>query len=152
MLLFAIVSLVSGGCQLADHEIIVVPKNYEGYIVMIYGQENGIAEQYEGKSRLYNIPSNGVLLSQFSNNPGWSELPKFYNGLISKGNEIPFLVEFEKIPEDKICAFGGTSGVVNKDLAGNEVVRFKIYYVGNKNQIRQSIEKAEKLDITKLTE
>ena len=152
MILLAIISLLLGECQSPYHEIIVVPKSYVGYIVIIYGQEKGISEEFSGKSRLYNIPSNGILLTRFSNIHGWSELPKFYNGSILGSNEIPFVVEFENIPENQIYAFGGTSGVANKDLSGNEVVRFKHFYIGNKNQILKSIEKAEKLDIIKLTE
>jgi YD repeat-containing protein len=139
------------GCRSADNEVIVVPENYEGYVVIVYGQEHGTAEQYEGTSRLYNVPSTGILLTQFSNNPGWAELPKVYRGSITRENEIPFIASFEKIPEDKICAFGGTSGAANKDLAGDEVVRFKQLYVGSKSRIRQAIEEAEKLDIIGLT-
>lgn len=151
MFIFAIMSLLLG-CQSADHEIIIVPKNYEGYIVIIYDQKNGIEKQYIGRSRLYNIPSDGVLLTQFSNNPGWSALPKFYIDSMSGNNEIPFVENFENIPENRICAFGGASGSVNKDLAGNRIVRYKHYYVGNKNQIRQFIDIAEKIDIVELTE
>jgi len=31
-----------------------------------------------------------------------------------------------------MAAYGGSSGAVNKDHAGNEVVRFIEYYIGNK--------------------
>lgn len=53
-------------------EIIILPKNYSGEILIIYDQEDGRPSEYEGLSRIYRIPEDGVLSTQFIWNPGFS--------------------------------------------------------------------------------
>lgn len=149
MILFFLLTVIFS-CQTSDNEIVIVPRDYQGYALIIYGQTDGEDKEYRDGTRAYRIPSTGVLLTQFSNNPGWSEFPKFYYGSIAPENEIPFVAEFKNVPESEIVAFGGSVGGVNKDLAGKEVIRFKEYFIGNKSQIQKSVEAVEKLDLAEL--
>lgn len=149
MIKLLFILMISFGCQSAEHEIIIVPEGYTGYIIIIYGNSSGENKEYSNGSRVYNIPQNGILVSQFPNNPGWSGFPKFYYDSIALENEIPFISDFKDLHENEVTAFGGTTGGVNIDLKGNEIIRFKQYYIGNKSQILNSIDAAEKFDIRK---
>lgn len=152
MLLFIMLSIFTGCVQSSEETVIVVPEDYTGYILIVYNQEKGATEEYKDKTRVYRIPSNGVLLSQFSSNPGWSGFPKFYKGSIESGNEIPFTVEIDDVPPDRVSAFGGTTGGISRDLGGKEIVRYIKYYIGNQSQIRESIKELDNLDIIKLVD
>lgn len=147
-----ILSLMMYSCDTAEDAIFILPKNYTGYIVVIHGQKSSTKPKYEGKKRVYEIPANGILKTQFSNNPGWTNFPEFYYERVTTENKIPFTTEPADIPKDKIVAYGGTAGVANKDHEGKEVVRYVLYYIGNNAQIDTAYEAAEKLDILKLAE
>lgn len=149
MLLLYILSMFFG-CQISDHEIIIVPRDYRGYALIIYGQTDGADERYRNGSRVYDVPSNGILVTQFLSNPGWSEFPEFYYDSIAPENKISFVADFKNVPKSEVVAFGGSAGGANRDLAGKDVIRFKEYFIGNKLQIQKSVTEAEKLDIAKL--
>ncbi len=51
-------------------EKIYLPKNYIGWIYIVYNQKEGTKER-EGGYRVYNIPKNGILLTQYDINQGW---------------------------------------------------------------------------------
>ena len=42
-------------CNSGDKEVIVVPKNYKGYVVITYNQKNGVPAKYEDGKRIYEI-------------------------------------------------------------------------------------------------
>lgn len=152
IILMLISSLMMTSCDRGEREMIVVPQNYTGYIIIIFNQKKGVAPLYEGKNRVYEIPRNGILKTQFPGNPGWMEFPKFYYDKIAPQNEIPYKVDYKNIPADSTVGFGGSVGNANKDLAGKETVEFKQFYIGNKAQIDSAAEKGDKLDIIKLAE
>ena len=152
MLFLIVLSIFTGCGQSAEESVIVVPKDYSGYILIVYDQEKGSDKEYKDKTRVYRIPSSGVLLSKFSSNPGWSKFPKFYNGSIELENEISFIVEIDDVPSEKVSAFGGTTGGASRDLAGKEILRYIKYYIGNQSEVRESIKELDELDIIKLVD
>ncbi len=59
-----IISLLLFSCNNGDKEVVVLPENYKGYVVIIYNQENGDSAKYENGKRIYKIPLNGILKTQ----------------------------------------------------------------------------------------
>ena len=152
ILLRFILLIMIYSCNKTEDAIFIVPKNYTGYIIVITDQKTGEKPKNEGEKRVYYIPKNGILMTQFSNNSGWSNFPEFYYEKITPENKITFTFDPNAIPLNKIVAHGGTVGVVNKDNEGKNVIRYVQYYIGNKAQIDTAYEKAEKLDMLKLAE
>lgn len=152
-IIFALlIALFLFSCDRGENEIYIVPKNYTGYIIVIYGQKKGTEPAFEAKKRVYKIPSNGVLKTQFTGNFEWTNFPEFYYEQIAPENKIPFKSESKNIPTDSIVAYGGISGSANKDLAGKKVVHYTLFYIGNNAQIDKAYEASQKLDIIKFTE
>lgn len=152
ILVIVILAQSLSSCQTGEQEIVIVPTDYTGYIVIIHNQEHGNPIRYEGKKRVYEIPQSGILRTQFSGNYGWVGLTEFYYESIAQEKQIPFKVDADSLPSDSIVAFGGSTGKANKDLEGKETVEFKLFYVGTKEQIDKAYEEAEKLNIVKLAE
>lgn len=140
------------GCDRAEKEVIIVPKDFIGSVLIIYNHSDGAAPAYENGKRIYNVPANGILKTKFSPNPGWMEFPEFYYGNIAPENKIPFEADMKKLPLDHIVAFGGTAGSINKDSTGEKKIKVLIYYIGEKTQIDSSYQKMQTLDILKLSE
>ncbi len=152
MFISLIMSLMLLSCNNGDKEIIIVPKNYTGYIVIIYSQKNGKPIKYENGKRIYEIPSNGILKTQFKGNYGLRDFTEYYFEQVNPNNKIPSYVEFDKIPPNVVVGFIGANGNANKDYEGKQTVEYSFYYVGTKADIQKEIEQAEKLDIISLAQ
>lgn len=152
-ILLIIFSTLFYSCATGEKEAIVVPKDYKGYIVIIYNQKNGTPVKYKGEKRIYEIPENGILKTQFKPNDGLHEFTEYYNGRLDVKESIPSFVDFNELPNnDKVVGLKGANGSANKDYEGKETVEFSLYYVGTKENISQAIKQAEKLDILTLVE
>ena len=114
------------GCDTGEQEIIIAPRNYTGYIIVIFNQDDGQPVKYAGKKRVYEIPSDGVLKTQFNINNGWSDYPEFYYETINPENRLPskILSEIETLPTDTIVGFKGATGSIRKNNYNDERVRF----------------------------
>ena len=50
--------------------VYILPDNYQGNVCIIFNQPTGRASEYAGKTRIYRIPVNGLLRTQFESNHG----------------------------------------------------------------------------------
>jgi hypothetical protein len=48
-----------------SEDIFIIPENFKGTMVVIYDQENGAKKEFEKGKRVYRIPKDGVLKTQF---------------------------------------------------------------------------------------
>jgi hypothetical protein len=48
-----------------EGEIHLIPKGYEGPVIIVFNQKTGKPVKYENGSRVYEIPASGVLKTQF---------------------------------------------------------------------------------------
>lgn len=143
--------LMMVGCNRSgEQEVVVVPKNFKGYVIVIFNQKNGQPVKYDGKKRVYEIPSNGILKTQFNVNDGWRDFTEYYYGLIAPENKLPSFVDVEMIPKDKIVGFMGATGTVKKNSKGTERLEFSEFYIGTSLDIEKAKNTVEKMDIANL--
>ena len=140
------------GCNNGEREIIIVPSNFKGYILVIFDQKNGMSQSFHEGSRIYEIPQNGILKTQFSSNYGWRKPPEFYYDEIKKTNLLPSYLEEKKIPPNKRVALMGSNGNANKDYEGKETIEFAFFYIGTRTEIEELKRETQRLDIVKLAE
>lgn len=140
------------GCNFGDGNILIVPKNFKGYIVIIYDQKAGLLPKRHGNKTVYEIPDDGILKVQTEVNSGWREPNEYYYEKIAPENKLPSYDVAKEMPTGLTVGFEGAFGNANKDLAGNERIPFSLFYIGTKSEIEQYKDQAEKLDIVKLAE
>jgi hypothetical protein len=51
---------------LVEKEVYLLPDSYQGPVLVVFNQSNGMPRMYEGRSRVYDVPETGILLTQFS--------------------------------------------------------------------------------------
>ncbi len=115
VLLAQIVMSCSGN---KDGRIILIPKGYEGIVVIIYDVKDGAEKEYENGKQVFRIPVNGVLKTQFSLDATWVEsddINYFYeNGRRTEITRVDFPSE---IPSSTVQIIGEqvgvTSGIAN---------------------------------------
>ncbi len=141
------------GCdKKGEQEIIVVPKGFTGYILIIFNQKSGLPQRYEEGKRVYEVPSSGILKTQFRGNYGRREFPEYYYDKIEPNNKLSSYAEIKKVPTDTIVGFMGASGTVKKKAGDKEWLEFMEFYVGTQEKIRDAQEQIQKLDIPKIAD
>ena len=139
-------------CDIGEQEIIVVPKDYTGYVLVIFNQKDGIPTKYKGKKRVYEVPENGILKTQFAGNYGSVGFAEFYQGKIAPENKLPLFIEIDQAPKDRVIGSRGPTGTVQKSVDSEERIEFVEFYIGTRSQIIQAEQELEKLDIVKLAQ
>lgn len=133
-ILILFVVFTNFGCEKGESEIILVPDDFSGYILVLFNQQDGKPIKYKGNCRIYEIPKNGILKTKFESNDGWKKYPKFYYRSIDSINKIPSGINYKlnSIPMDTIIGFEGETG--STSTKDNRIL-FTIFYVGNKSKI-----------------
>lgn len=84
LLILHILLFLSCGDQ-AEDATILIPENYVGPVLVIYNQDDGAEKEYKDGKRVYRIPENGILETQFSANYGVQNNDYYY--VSSNGNK-----------------------------------------------------------------
>ena len=85
-----IYALVFGAYRMfnkAVPERVLIPRGYEGAVFIIYDQPNG-AEEFNGRNKIYRIPTSGILYSKFKESQGFDPERQIY--LYDGANTISF--------------------------------------------------------------
>lgn len=74
-----------------EPEIYLIPPNFKGWVVILFNQKDGTIPDYKEGSRIYRIPSSGILKTKFGSNTGEFGLNdvKFYFDGDSTRDMIP---------------------------------------------------------------
>jgi Family of unknown function (DUF6843) len=122
---FSLLFFFSSCINKAEPEIHLIPKGYKGPIIIIFEDKKGKPVKYENGKRIYEIPSDGVLGTQFKKQQGSiapGELKYYYYD--EKGQEeINYLQSTQGVTDSAIFVF-------SKELS-HSTVR---YLVGKPNE------------------
>lgn len=133
-----------------EDAIYILPKDYTGVVIILYSQKNGVKKKYEENKRVYQIPVNGILKTQFDVDYGRTELPKFYYTKIDEKKQIPLVLDWKDYSSDKINVTLMSTGKSYQNVDGTSPIEFSTFFVGTKSQIEQASRKLEKLHIADL--
>ncbi len=155
MLFFLISLQLINGCSVfsprswGENEMVIIPRGYRGVVFIVFEQLDGEPQLYRNGSRLYQIPQQGVLKTQFDRNEGLQSIPTFY---YQQGNEL-FEVPFEIRPLEYssesvyVCCLSigfATGGETEKRV---HYIRF---FVGTSQEIEQAMSAASSKSIVDL--
>jgi hypothetical protein len=138
------------GCNSGENEVYILPKDYVGVVYIIFSQKSGMQPKFEARKRIYEIPPNGILKTQFGFNEGWHEMPEYYYADGDKRIPISYQIENQKIETDKLQVCCLQNGKSYKD--NNEAIQYQRFFIGTKQQIDSLYELEQKRDVSKLAE
>lgn len=97
---FAVLAVASAITR-GESEVYRLPEGFTGTVVIVFNDSSGAAARYDGKHRVYDIPSSGMLRTQFSANPGWSSNRRylFVSTDGSQERAVPFAIPSDTIPD-----------------------------------------------------
>lgn len=79
------------GCKHAEPETYLISEGFKGKVNIIFNQEKGTAPKYEKGRRVYEIPINGVLLTQFKDEYGLVDHQFYYVDFAGKRTLLKIL-------------------------------------------------------------
>ena len=128
-----------------EKESFLFPENFRGAVYVIYDQKNGEPKVYENNRRLYKIPDNGILFTQFKAEYGRIDHRYFFvdgNGkrkeVLKKEEWTPGKIQYES-PGDSTVVFGLITGTMaGSTLQNSTAFHFQHLVVGTYNQTMQS--------------
>jgi hypothetical protein len=62
---FLLILLILASCQNPEPADFLIPKGYTGRVAVVFEQKQGEKPKYLNGRRIYDIPANGILLTQF---------------------------------------------------------------------------------------
>ena len=68
----------------SSEDIFLIKNDFRGTIVIIYGQKDGAEKEFENKKRIYRIPKNGILKTQFELKGNKASFGEYYYELNEK--------------------------------------------------------------------
>src|ERR1700710_258694 len=77
-----------------EPEDYLIPENFTGRVTVIFNQKEGMPIKYENGRRVYEIPANGILLTQFKAEYGIINHHYFYFDSTGKKTGLP-IYEYE---------------------------------------------------------
>ena len=121
------------GCKHSQAETYLIPEGFKGRVNVIFNQSKGESPTYENGRRVYQIPVNGILVTQFKDEYGIVDHQYYY--VDGNGNKKPlriFRYEYNKdgttkwIIKDKhetgIFLDGTTGGYGNSNIKYQEFI------------------------------
>ena len=106
ILLNLLVILFCSSCGI-EQAVIQVPENYEGTIVIVFNQEDGVSEEYnDNGERVYRIPNSGILKTRFKSIKGISTLSLHTYSDASILEELPLVYSFDEVDQESTQTIG----------------------------------------------
>jgi len=123
---FLFFSIAVSCIRIAEDSIFLIPKEYEGTIIVLFDQKDGQPVEYsKSGERIYRIPANGILKSKFSSNTGNSKWKIYY--IDNKGSKtpIPIIYSHERIDSNskEIVCYNPRIGANVKKYEQRKVVK-----------------------------
>ena len=120
-------------CDQAEPEDYLIPKGYKGRVNIIFNQKRGVPPKYENGKRVYVIPRNGILLTQFKDQYGFINHHYYYVDNDNKRTPLKifwynnFVDSTSKANRNEVGIFSdATSGVY-----GNNDVKYEEFDVSD---------------------
>ena len=125
-----------------EPELFLIPGGYRGEVYIVFNKEKGEPAQYEGKRRVFRIPGNGILFTQFRQESGLSDQEYYYMGDNGRRKKLGQLYPAD-LPEegtykkneyepsrDSVAVFEGSAGSWNRSGEPDPIKYFS-FFVGS---------------------
>lgn len=110
-LLFIMLGLSLSGCGQKIRETFLVPAGFEGRINVIFNQPSSPPIPVAEGRKVYNIPTDGILVTSSGLEDGMIDQEFFYVDSLGKRTAIPVLEDGEKLGKEPKVVYKGANGV-----------------------------------------
>ena len=136
VLCLALMVGTTSSCQnVGENCIYLIPKNFEGNVLIIYEDQMGVDTMYEGKSRVYKFDTTGILKTKFGPNYGVQKNFYYYIDSVGKRFQINYAIPSQLKGTDEVVIYNQETG---NDIDKKKSTRrhFEMFTVAKQNDIK----------------
>ena len=138
--------------EVGEQEIYLIPQGFQGAVFVIFNQKGGTPAKYDDHKRIYEVPDDGVLRTQFHPNKGSRRLPTVYYVANDHRVIVPFEVSVRDVEDGatQACCLGG--GLLFKDGGGTRPTPYSYFYIGTEPKIDSAFVIRPKVNMSRYLE
>ena len=114
--LIIIICMITSCTPRAEKEKYYIPKGFKGQIFIFFNIKNGVEKKYKNGYRIYEIPENGILKTQFYSNYGYQKSGEYLYVYIDSTKKETLLKTYNKsdnlIPNEEVYITAQETGSV----------------------------------------
>lgn len=135
ILMFSIIQILVSCKNQPEPETYLIPQGFTGKVNIIFNQPTGKPAKYENGRRVYEVPSNGVLLTQFKDEEGIVNHEYYYVDSTGERTRLSIFSDDEKEKATDVGVFrDGTVGIYgNSD--DPKSLSYQEFYIANGNNL-----------------
>ena len=123
-----------------ESEDYLIPKGFIGRATVIFNQEKGVPPKYENGRRIYELPPNGILVTQFKAEYGIIDHRYFY--VDSSGNRTQLdIFQDESFKDSTISVDRNKIGIFSDGITGQyaegKKAPFQFFFVSSYNSFNK---------------
>jgi len=100
LIYFGVIALMFNSCIWGEREIFLIPKDYEGPVIILVNEDKGNETKYEDGNRIYEVPKNGILYTKFDNQEKYVHIEYYY--VDTNGQRTPIEdIEIQHLSEEE---------------------------------------------------
>ena len=100
LICFGVLAMMFSSCFWGEGEIFLLPENFEGPVMILVGEDQGESIKYEKGKRVYEVPENGILYTQFDNQEKYLHIEYYH--VSSSGQRTPIEdIEIQHLSEEE---------------------------------------------------
>ena len=81
-------TLMLSSCFMGEQEVYLIPDGFEGPVILIVGESEGQPIKYENNKRVFEVPQNGILYTQFDNQKKYVRAEYYYVDRKAKKSQV----------------------------------------------------------------
>ena len=93
-----------------EDSVYLIPKNYEGNLLIIFNQDHGVDTTYEQQARVYSFDTTGVLITKFSPNYGIQQNRYYYVDALGNRTDLKYALPSHLKGTDNVVIFNKETG------------------------------------------
>jgi hypothetical protein len=102
---------LTAACQRNGEDCIyLIPESFQGNILIVFDQPNGVDTMYEGKNRVYKLDTSGFLRTKFKSNYGIQKNEFFYQDSLGNRKIIKYAATLSQSSGIDEIAFNKETG------------------------------------------
>jgi len=100
LIYFGLVVMFFSSCFWGEKEVYLIPQGFEGPVIIMFDESDGQQVKYEEKKRVYEIPEDGIMRTQFKDQDKYVDMEFYYSD--ESGNRNPIEdVEIQLLSDDE---------------------------------------------------
>jgi hypothetical protein len=135
LVLFSLISLGIISCRKkGEDSICLIPNNYEGNVLIIFNQHDGLDTSWEGKARIYRIDTTGILKTKFEAKYGVQRTHYYYVDSAGARTEVKVAFPSHSQESDQVVVVNPEYGN-HFDTVLKIQQHFKLFTIARQNQM-----------------